>query len=93
MNVWGWAVAVTWSGCRFGKEARSWAMCQIHLIIYWVREAEQNWALEKLLPWNQTCKREGDAWKTFKDCGTRWRNEPKSVSGAKVWAAALREQV
>lgn len=49
-------------------------MCQTHLISYWVREAEQSWALEKLLPWKQTCKREGDAWMTFKDCDTRWRN-------------------
>lgn len=61
-------MGVTWSSCRFGKEAGGWAVCQTHLIIYWVKEAEENWALEKLPPWYQMYRREGDAWKTFKDC-------------------------
>lgn len=40
---------------------RSWVVCQTHLIIYWVRETEQKWALEKLLLWYQMYGREGDA--------------------------------
>lgn len=51
-----------------GRKPRGWAVCQTHLIIYWVREAEPNWALEKLLPWYQMYMREGDVWKTFKGC-------------------------
>lgn len=87
-------MAVTWSSCRFGKEAGGWAVCQTHLIIYWVREAEQNWALEKLLPWYQMYRREGDAWKTFKDCGAWWRMEPKGMEGTgQGWAIRLHTEM
>lgn len=44
------------SGCHmvwlqvWERRGVGWAVCQTHLIIYWVREAEeQKWALEKLL--------------------------------------------
>lgn len=75
-----------------GRKLGDWAVCQTHLIIYWVREAEQNRAPEKLLPSYQMYRREreGDAWKTFKGCGTWWRVEPKTMEGsAQGWAISL----
>lgn len=79
-------MAVTCLAAGLGRKLGDWAVHQTHLIIYWVREAEQNWALEKLLPSYQMYRREGDAWKTFKDCGTWWRVEPRTME---PWAISL----
>lgn len=41
-----------------GRKPGDWAVRQTHLIIYWVREAEQNGALEKLPPCYQMHRRQ-----------------------------------